>query len=305
VRVGVTGSSGFIGRALSASLLERGDTVVAFVRPTTEHPSELCVRWDPSSAYVDETDLREVSRLDAIVHLAGAGIGDRRWSSNRKSLIVASRVESTSLLEHVERSLPEGVGFVASASAIGWYGDRGDEQLDESSTRGDGFLADVCHEWEGATSSLESRGVPVAHFRSGIVLSVRGGALKKQLPLFRVGLGATFGPGQQWMSPISLDDEVRAILWILDRQLTGPINLVAPTPITNRDFTHTLAGELSRRAFLAIPTVAVRAALGREMANELILASQRVTPQQLLASEFVFEHPDALRALHETLASRR
>lgn len=305
MRVGVTGSSGLIGRALCNSLLERGDTVVAFLRPTTARSKELCVRWDPSSAYVDETDLRDVGRLDAIVHLAGAGIGDRRWSSNRKSLIVASRVESTSLLEHVERSLPEGVGFVASASAIGWYGDRADEPLDESSTRGDGFLADVCHEWEGATSPLETRGVPVAHFRSGIVLSARGGALKKQLPLFRVGLGATFGPGRQWMSPISLNDEVRAILWIVDHQLTGPINLVAPTPITNRDFTHVLASELSRRAFFAIPTVALRAALGREMANELLLASQRVTPRQLLASEFVFEHPDARSALRESLESRR
>jgi uncharacterized protein (TIGR01777 family) len=304
MRVGVTGSTGLIGGALCASLMNRGDTVVAFVRPSTAQRSELCVRWDPSSEYVDERDLREVGRLDSIVHLAGAGIGDRRWSSTRKSLIVASRVESTSLLEHVERSLPEGVGFVASASAIGWYGDRADEQLDETSSRGDGFLADVCHEWEGATSPLESRGVPVAHFRTGIVLSAHGGALKKQLPPFRVGLGATLGPGHQWMSPISLEDEVRAILWIIDHQLTGPINLVAPTPITNRDFTLALASALSRRAFLTIPAFAARAALGREMANELLLASQRVSPQQLLASEFVFEHPDAQSALRETLASR-
>lgn len=303
MRVGVTGSSGLIGRALCASLLERGDAVVTFVRPTTAQRSDTLVRWDPSSAYVDETDLRNVGRLDAIVHLAGAGIGDRRWSSNRKSLIVASRVESTSLLEHVERSLPDGVGFVASASAIGWYGDRKDEQLDETSARGDGFLADVCHEWEGATTPLESRGVPVAHFRSGIVLSTDGGALKRQLPLFRFGLGATIGSGHQWMSPISLVDEVRAILWIIDHQLTGPINLVAPTPITNRDFTHTLASVLSRHARLVIPAFAVRAALGREMANELLLASQRVTPQQLLASGFVFEHPDAQSALRETLVS--
>jgi uncharacterized protein (TIGR01777 family) len=304
VRVGITGSSGLIGRALSASLLKRGDTVVVFVRPTTAQRSDPCVRWDPSSAYVDETDLRAVGRLDAIVHLAGAGIGDRRWSSNRKSLIVASRVESTSLLEHVERSLPDGVGFVASASAVGWYGDRRDEQLDETSARGDGFLADVCHEWEGATGPLESRGVPVAHFRSGIVLSTYGGALKKQLPLFRFGLGGTFGSGHQWMSPISLVDEVRAILWIIDHQLTGPINLVAPTPITNRDFTHSLASALSRRAFLAIPTFALRAVLGREMANELLLASQRVTPQQLLSSGFVFEHLDAQSALRAMLSSR-
>jgi uncharacterized protein (TIGR01777 family) len=304
VRVGVTGSSGLIGRALAISLRERGDTVVTFVRPTSERREDPCVRWDPSSEYVDETDLRDVGRLDAIVHLGGVGIGDRRWSSNRKALIVASRVESTSLLERVVRSLPEGVGFVASASAIGWYGDRGDEQLYETSARGDGFLADVCHEWEGATTPLESRGVPVAHFRSGIVMSTHGGALKKQLPLFRFGLGGALGSGHQWMSPISLVDEVRAILWIIDHQLTGPINLVAPTPTTNNDFTRELASALSRRAFLAVPTFALRVALGREMANELLLASQRVMPQQLLASGFVFEHSDMNSVLRAALTSR-
>jgi uncharacterized protein (TIGR01777 family) len=262
------------------------------------------VRWDPSSGYVDETDLRGVGRLDVIAHLAGAGIGERRWSSNRKALIVASRVESTFLLEHVERSLADGVGFVASASAVGWYGNRGDEELDETSVRGDGFLADVCHEWESATAPLEARGVPVAHFRSGIVLSARGGALKKQLPLFRWGLGATLGSGEQWMSTISLVDEVRAILWIVDHQLTGPINLVAPTPITNRDFTLALASVLSRRAFLTVPPFAIRATLGREMADELLLASQRVAPHQLLSSGFVFDHLDTQSALRATLASR-
>jgi uncharacterized protein (TIGR01777 family) len=303
VRVGVTGSSGLIGTALVKALRERGDTTVAFVRPTTQQPAELSVRWDPSSDYVDETDLRDVGRLDAIVNLAGAGIGDRRWSANRKALVVASRVESTSLLGHVEQSLSDGVGFLASASAIGWYGNRDDELLDENSPRGDGFLADVCHEWEGATRSIESRGVPVAHFRSGIVLSSHGGALKKQLPLFRFGLGGTFGSGRQWMSPISLVDEVRAILWIVDHQLTGPINVVAPTPITNREFTYALASALSRRAFVVVPAFALRTVLGEEMANDLLLVSQRVTPRQLLASEFVFDHPDAPSALRAALAS--
>jgi hypothetical protein len=247
--------------------------------------------------------LRDVSRLDALVHLAGAGIGDRRWSESRKGIILSSRVESTRLLEQVAQSLPEGVGFLASASAIGWYGDRGDEVLDETSKRGNGFLADVCHQWEQATSTLESRGTPVAHFRTGIVLSTRGGALKKQLPLFRMGLGGTFGSGRQWMSPISLIDEVRAILWIIDHQLIGPLNLVAPSPLTNRDFTHDVASSLRRRAFLNVPSPLLRAALGREMANELLLVSQRVTPHQLLASGFVFRCPDTSSALSEVLAS--
>jgi uncharacterized protein (TIGR01777 family) len=304
VRVGVTGSSGLIGSALAAALSERGDTVVTFVRPGSSQPLYSSIRWDPSSDYVDDGDLRGVGRLDALVHLAGAGIGDRRWSESRKKTILSSRVDSTRLLDHVAQSLPEGLGFLASASAIGWYGDRGSEELNETSDRGEGFLADVCQEWEGATSTLASRGTPVAHFRSGIVLSTRGGALKKQLPLFRYGLGGSLGSGHQWMSPIALIDEVRALLWIIDHQLTGPLNLVAPSPVTNRDFTVELASALRRRAFLKVPAAALRAVLGREMADELLLVSQRVTPQRLVASGFVFQCPDVATALHEVLASR-
>lgn len=304
MRVGVTGSSGLIGSALVTVLRERGDTVVTFVRPVSTQATEPCIRWDPSSGYVDETDLRDVARLDALVHLAGAGIGDRRWSESRRAIILSSRVTSTRLLDQVAQLLPEGVGFLASASAIGWYGDRGNEILDETSSRGGGFLSDVCHQWEGATGPLASRGTPIAHFRSGIVLSTRGGALKKQLPLFRYGLGGTLGSGRQWMSPISLHDEVRAILWIIDHQMTGPINLVAPVPLTNGDFTSEMASVLVRRTFLRLPSSALRVALGREMANELLLVSQRVTPQRLLASGFVFECPDAGSAMRDVLATR-
>jgi uncharacterized protein (TIGR01777 family) len=303
MRVGITGSSGLIGGALISALHQRGDSVVRFVRPTSSQGGGGDVRWDPSSAYVDETDLRDVGRLDALIHLSGAGIGDRRWSDARKAEILTSRVASTTLLDQVARALPDGLGFLASASAIGWYGNRGDEILDETSGRGDGFLADVCHQWEGATSALESSGTPVGHFRTGIVLSTRGGALKKQLPLFRVGLGGTFGSGRQWMSPISLRDEVRAILWIVDHQLTGPTNLTMPTPATNRDFTRALAGLLHRPSFFAVPAFALRAALGKEMADELLLLSQRITPQRLLASGFEFEHPDATSALRAMVTS--
>jgi uncharacterized protein (TIGR01777 family) len=304
VRVGVTGSSGLIGSALVTALRERGDSVVPFVRPGSTQPSGSCVRWDPSSSYVDESDLRDVGGLDILVHLAGAGIGDRRWTERRKAIILSSRLESTRLLDHVAQSLPEGVGFLASASAIGWYGDRANEVLDETSSRGDGFLADVCHQWESATEPLEARGIPVAHFRTGIVLSTRGGALKKQLPLFRAGLGGTLGPGHQWMSLVSLNDEVRALLWIIDHKLTGPFNLVTPTPVPNRDFTNELASALRRRAILTVPSPALRAALGREMANQLLLVSQRVTPQRLLASGFVFRSPDAPTALSDILTSQ-
>jgi uncharacterized protein len=302
VRIGVTGASGFIGEQLTQSLGERGDTVVPFVRPTTARRTGPTIRWDPSKGLVDESDLRAVGRLDAVVNLAGVGIGDRRWNTRRKQEILSSRVQSTTLLAHVARTLNEGVGLVASASALGWYGDRGDEQLDESSSPGAGFLAEVCREWEGATQPLTDDGVPVAHLRTGIVLSSSGGALARQLPMFRLGLGATLGAGRQWMSPIALSDEVRAIEWVVDHELSGPLNLVAPTPVTNADFTRLLASALGRPSFLRVPKVALRAALGREMADELLLTSQRVVPRRLLESGFAFVGPDAATALARELS---
>lgn len=302
MRVGVTGASGFIAQALTQSLQERGDTVVRFVRPATPRTTGPTIRWDPSRGIIAESDLRDVGRLDAIVNLAGAGIGDRRWSTKRKEIILASRVQSTSLLAHVARTLPEGVGALVSASAVGWYGDRGDEPLDESSSGGVGFLADVCRAWEDATRPMEHEGVLVAHLRTGIVLSSRGGTLSRELPMFRLGLGATFGPGHQWMSPIALSDQVRAIEWVLDHQLTGPLNAVAPTPVTNFDFTRLLAAALRRPSFLRVPKVALRVALGREMADELLLTSQRVVPQRLLESGFRFVSPDAATALARELS---
>lgn len=300
MQIGVTGASGLIGRALVASLRERGDRVVTFARPSSDVRSETSVRWDPERDVLDEDDLRRAGGFDAVIHLAGAGIGERRWTSLRKAQIVQSRVEGTELLAKSLSSVPGGVGFFASASAVGWYGDRGDDILDERSTRGRGFLADVCEEWERAAASAPS---PVAHLRSGIVLSARGGALKKQLPLFRVGLGATFASGRQWMSPISLADEVRAILWVVDHRLAGPVNLVCPEPITNRDFVRTLGAALGRRATLRVPRAVLALLLGAQMAEELLLASQRVVPTALLESGFEFAHGDAESAIREALSS--
>jgi len=301
VRVGVTGASSFIAQALTQSLQKRGDTVVRFVRPTSPPASGPSIRWDPARGVLDEKDLRDVGRLDAIVNLAGAGIGDRRWSATRKEDIVSSRVQSTSLLVQVARTLPEGLGALVSASAIGWYGDRGDQLLDEGSSGGEGFLAGVCRAWEDATRPLESEGVPVAHLRTGIVLSSRGGALSRQLPMFRLGLGATMGAGRQWVSPIALSDQIRAIEWVLDHQLTGPLNLVGPTPVTNFDFTRQVAAALRRPSFLRVPKIALRIALGREMADELVLTSQRVIPRRLLESGFSFVSPDTATALAREL----
>ena len=302
VRVGVTGSTGLVGRALTASLRERGDTVVPFVRPSTKERPSPSVRWDPAHELIDLDDLRSVGGLDAVVHLAGAGIGDRRWTSTRKAEIVRSRVEGTSLLACSFAELPDGVAFFASASAIGWYGNRGDEVLDEGSPRGEGFLSDVCAEWEHATEPASASSTPVARLRSGIVISARGGAFKKQLPLFRVGLGAYFASGQQWMSPISIVDEVRAILWIIDRRLEGPLNLVAPEPTTNRRFSEDIGAALHRPVKLRVPRVALANLFGAEMADELLLVSQRVVPTRLLESGFQFRHHDAASTIRAALS---
>ncbi len=301
MRVGVTGSSGFIGSALVTALGERGDDVVRFVRPDSAHRSGEEVRWDPTRGLVDEEDLRRVGRFDAVVNLAGAGIADRRWSNSRKAEILTSRSNATKLLVQV-LGAASGTAFLASASAVGVYGSRGDQSLDESATTGDDFLAHVCTEWESATSPLERSGTTVAHLRTGLVMSSRGGMLKKQLPLFRLGLGGALGTGRQWISPISLRDEVRAIVWLLERRPSGPFNLVAPAALTNRAFTSVLAAQLHRPARLRIPSSILRVALGGELVTGAVLASQRVVPSALLEAGFAFEHPDIESILSSALA---
>ncbi len=290
MRIGVTGAGGLIGRALVGALIEAGDKVVTFVRPGSGDHRGAVVRWDPERGLIDEDDLARAGGLDAVVHLAGAGIGDRRWGPGRKRLILDSRVGSTTLLAEALVDLPSGTPYLACASAVGWYGSRGDDVLTETASRGQGFLADVCDQWEHAARAFDRAGAGVAHLRTGIVLSARGGALRTQLPLFRLGLGGRLGTGRQWLSPISLADEVRAITWVLEHRPSGPVNLVGPTPCTNREFTHVLARALRRPAPFAVPASAMRLVLGREMADDLVLASQRVVPAALTASGFAFAH---------------
>lgn len=291
MRIGVTGARGLIGGALVVALRDAGDDVVTFSRPGSRAVEGLVVRWDPERGLLDESDLARVGGLDAVVHLAGAGIGDRRWSPARKREILDSRVGSTTLLAEALADLPGGPPFFVGASAVGWYGSRGDEILTEASGPGAGFLADLCDRWERATRPLDATGAGVAHLRTGIVLSARGGALRTQLPLFRLGLGGRLGSGRQWVSPISLTDAVRAIAWILEQRPSGPLNLVGPSPCTNREFTRALARALARPAPFAVPAAALRVALGREMAEELVLVSQRVIPEALAGSGFTFTHP--------------
>ena len=291
MRVGLTGASGLIGRATARALGERGDTVVSFVRPTGGAATGETIRWDPDAIDVDENDLRRVGGLDAIVHLAGAGIGDRRWSDQRKALILQSRRNSTTLVVQTIASLASGVGVLASGSAIGIYGSRGSELLDENSTHGSDFLASVCQAWEDAAQPAANTGTVVSTLRTGIVMSASGGALKRQLPLFKLGLGGVLGDGRQWISPIALVDEVRAILSLIDQPEAGPFNLNAPDPVTNRAFTRALARALGRPAVLRVPAFALAVALGSQLAHEAVLASQRVQPARLIDRGFQFTCP--------------
>ena len=304
MRVGVTGSTGFIGSALVEALTERGDEVVRFIRPESAATSDSVIRWDPRRQIVDDRDLARVGGFDAVVNLAGAGIADRRWNAARKDELQRSRLDATTLLISTLRSMSSSTPQLLSGSAIGVYGSRSDEVLDESSTSGQDFLAQLCTKWEDASAPLRNQGTAVANLRTGIVMSRLGGALKRQLPLFRLGLGGPLGNGRQWLSPISLRDEIRAILWIIDHQMSGPVNLVCPTPLTNAEFARRLAQALHRLAIVRTPAAALKVVLGAQLTSEAILASQRVLPSALLESGFVFDDPDATSIINEVVRLR-
>ena len=292
VRVGITGASGLIGTALGRRLRERGHAVVDFVR---RQPNADEIRWDPQAGLLDPSQL---DGLDAVVHLAGAGIGSRRWTDAYKRRIRDSRVLGTHLLADAIAA-SGGPRILLSGSAVGYYGDT-QELVDESSPPGDDFLAEVVAEWEAATRAAEAAGVRVVHLRSGVVLSDRGGALKKMLPLFKLGLGGRFGNGQQWMSWISIDDEVGAIEHLLTSDVHGPVNLTAPEPVRNAEFAKTLASVLGRPARVPVPEFGPRLLLGKEMAQALLFGGQRVDPAVLRAGGYEFRDrrlDEALRAL--------
>ena len=292
MRVVVTGSSGLIGQALVAVLVADGHEVTRLVR---RRPASGEAEWNPDSGTIDAGALEGAA---AVVHLAGAGIGDRRWSRARRAEVVASRVQSTTLIARTVADLARPPAVLVSASAIGFCGDRGDELLTEDSGPGGGFLAGLCTEWEAAATPAEHAGVRVVRLRSGLVLARRGGALGRTLPLFRVGLGGVLGDGRQWWSWISLDDEVRAIAFALTHaELAGAVNACAPHPVTNREFTRALGRQLHRPTVARVPSFALRAALGRDLADELPLASQRVAPERLLAAGYPFVHPELAGAL--------
>ena len=296
--VAVTGASGLVGSALRRALAAQGHDVLPLVRGAPPAPGERVVRWDPAAGTLAAADLEGV---DAVVHLAGERIAGR-WTAAKKARIRDSRVRSTALLAGTLARLARPPRVLVSASAVGWYGDRGDEILTEGSPPGTGFLAEVCREWEAATGPAALVGIRVAHLRIGMVLSRRGGGLAALLPAFRLGLGGAVGRGVQWMSWIALDDLVGALVHALGADtLAGPVNAVAPHPVTNREFTRTLGRVLRRPAFLPFPALAARLLLG-EMANALLLASVRALPLRLTASGYAFEHPQLDGALRAELA---
>lgn len=289
MRVAVTGSSGFIGRALLASLRGDGHEVVPVTRPGV---------WDVDAGTIDTAALEGV---DAVVHLAGEGIGNRRWNAEHKRKVKESRSKGTALLAGALAGLDRPPSVLVSGSAVGFYGDRGDEVLTEASGPGDDFLAEVVTAWEEAAAPATDAGIRTAFLRTGLVLDADGGVLPRLALPFKLFLGGRLGSGRQWMSWVSLVDEVRAIRFLLDHDVAGPVNAVGPAPVTNAELAKTLGSVLRRPAVVPVPAFAPRLLLGREMADELLFVSQRVLPTVLEEAGFAFEHPTLESALRSVL----
>ena len=295
MKIAVTGASGLIGTPLVEALRADGHDVVRLVRGAADAPDAR--PWDPARKQLDPAHLAD---RDAVVHLAGAGVADHRWTRSYQKTILDSRVDGTTAVAQA-MAAAQGPRVLLSSSAIGWYGDTGDRVTDETGPTGEGFLADVCRQWEAATAPAERAGVRVAHLRTGIVLSGRGGALKKQALAARAFAGAPLGTGRQWTSWISLDDEVGAIRHLLTADVSGPVNLVGPAPVTNRDFTRTLNRVVHRPTFpVPVPAVVLRTLLG-PFADETVLIGQRLLPAVLERSGFRFAHPELEQALRASL----
>ena len=285
-RIAITGASGLIGTALVGHLKSEGHTVQRFVRRPVVAPDEI--QWDPKTGYVDIEALRGV---DAIIHLAGVGVGDKRWSKKYKSEILNSRLLGTTAIAHAVNEVKPQV-FI-SASAIGWYGESGNRAVVESDRVGDDFLAAVCREWEGAADLVTD--VRTVKIRTGLVLDPTGGALGRMLPLFRFGLGGKLGNGKQWWSWITLHDVIRAITFLLENRISGPVNLTSPNPVTNQEFTSALARAMHRPALFPAPAIALKIALGGFSSE--ILGSKKVVPQALTDAGFTWDNPHITNAL--------
>jgi len=295
----VTGSTGLVGTALVASLESEGHRVLRAVRRDARSPIELS--WDPTTGQIERDKLTHV---DAVVHLAGANIAGRRWSKTYKQLLVDSRTQGTRLISETLASLEHKPRVIAYASAIGFYGACDDTELDETAPCGNGFLPELCRQWERACGPARDAGIRVVNMRLGVVLSPNGGALKKMLLPFKLGAGGILGSGKQYFSWIALEDVIQATRFLLnDEGISGPVNLTSPQPVTNREFTKTLGRVLSRPTIAPMPTFAARLAFG-EMADALLLTGARVSPKVLADQRYEFLQPRLEPALRCMLGKR-
>jgi uncharacterized protein (TIGR01777 family) len=294
----VSGSHGLIGSAAIPFFRSQGYRVVRLVRSASASGADE-IGWDPAAGVLDRAGLEG---LDGVVHLAGESLAGGKWTPEKKARIRQSRIQGSRLLCEALADLAQPPQTLICASAVGYYGSRGEEWVDESSPAGQGFLAEVCREWEAATAPAVQRGIRVINLRFGMVLSAAGGSLAMMLPAFRKGMGAVLGRGQQWMSWITLDDVVGVLHHaLLTTSLRGPVNAVTPHPVTNREFTHTLGKVLGRPTFLTLPAFAVRLIFG-EMAEELLLASTRVAPARLRETGYPYRFPRLEEALQHLLS---
>jgi len=297
MKILITGSHGLVGSALMPALENTGHKVIRMIRPPMK-PEEKEILWNPLEGFIEKEKLEG---FDAIVHLAGANISTGRWTVEKKGRIRDSRVKGTRLLAETLAGLKAKPKILASASAIGFYGSRGREVMNEKSSPGSGFLAETCVECEAAAEPARQAGINVVHLRFGIILSPKGGALAKMLPPFKLGLGGKIGNGNQYMSWISMSDVVGAVLHVLkSKELNEPLNIVSQNPVTNFEFTKALGKVLSRPTVFPLPTFAARFALG-EMADELLLSSTRVEPSRLKAAGYAFQHNNIEEALRSML----
>ena len=287
-RIAISGASGLIGTALVGHLRSEGHTVQRFVRREAKSPDEIS--WDPISGFVD---LSALEGIDAVIHLAGVGVGDKRWTAKYKAEILNSRLLGTTTMAAAVAQVKPAV-FI-SASAVGWYGESGNRAVVESDRAGDDFLATVCREWEGAADLAGD--IRTIKIRTGLVLDPTGGALGKLIPLFRLGVGGRLGSGQQWWSWITLHDEIRAICHLLESEVSGPVNLTSPNPVTNQEFTAALARAMHRPAVFPVPAFALKIAMGGFSSE--VLGSKRVVPNVLQEDGFSFDYPHVITALAE------
>ena len=296
MRIVVSGSTGFIGTALVRAIEQRGDDVVRLRRGAAGDAGPV---WDPEAGTISDDAF---DGADAVIHLAGEGIGEKKWTPEQKRRILESRTKGTTLIARTLAQRSNKPAVLVSGSAVGYYGDRGDEILDEDSSSGDDFLADACRQWEAAAQPVVAAGIRLVTIRTGIVLDPRGGVLKQLLPPFRFGLGGRTGSGRQWMSWITLGDAVGAILHAVDHDsMRGPVNLTAPNPATNAGLTHALGKALHRPTALPTPLFPLKMIYGSELVAALLVAGQRVTPSRLLDNAYPFAHTELEPAFREML----